>query len=203
MAVVNHEPKKLVLAWFVISSFVVLWDTGYILSRPHSFAGGKWHWIWKPYALYGDIDYIYSKTQYELKNGFTAAQGAMNIVETLLNFLYVYMAAIDGRPRLRALAPLVGLSVAIMTFWKTALYWLQDYLTGPKGWGFTGHNKVYEFWVLFAIPNGFWLVVPAILSVYFYREISSRLLTAAGLGPEPVGPAAGTRSRARKSVKSQ
>jgi len=49
----------------------------------------------------------------------------MNVVETILNFLYVYMAAIDGRPQLRATAPLVGLSVAIMTFWKTALYWLQ------------------------------------------------------------------------------
>jgi hypothetical protein len=152
--------------------------------------------------LYGDIDYIYSRKQYELKNGFTAAQGGMNIVETLMNFLYVYMAAIDGRPQLRAVAPLVGLSVALMTFWKTVLYWLQDYLTGPNGWGFTGHNKPYEFLVLFAIPNGFWLLVPALLSVYFYREISVHLLTAAGFGPEPIGPAAGTRSRARKSVKS-
>lgn len=49
----------------------------------------------------------------------------MNIVETILNFLYVYMAAIDGRPSLRAVSPLVGLSVALMTFWKTVLYWLQ------------------------------------------------------------------------------
>ena len=57
------------------STKLTSWDTGYIFSRPHSFAGGKWHWLWKPYALYGDIDYIYSKTQYELKNGFTAAQG--------------------------------------------------------------------------------------------------------------------------------
>jgi hypothetical protein len=122
------------------------WDTGYILARPHSFAGGKWHWIWKPYGLYGDIDYIYSRKQYELKNGFTAAQGqcsslksdrsiqrltpaliliqgSMNIVETILNFLYVYMAT--GRPELKAVSPLIGLSVALMTFWKTVLYWLQ------------------------------------------------------------------------------
>jgi hypothetical protein len=47
----------------------------------------------------------------------------MNIVETILNFLYVFMAT--GKPQLKAVAPLVGLSVALMTFWKTALYWLQ------------------------------------------------------------------------------
>jgi hypothetical protein len=47
----------------------------------------------------------------------------MNIVETILNLLYVFMAT--GKPQLKAVAPLVGLSVALMTFWKTALYWLQ------------------------------------------------------------------------------
>lgn len=125
----------------------------------------------------------------------------MNIVETVLNFVYVYMAAIDGRPQMRALAPLVGFSVALMTFWKTALYWLQDYLGGPNGWHFTGHNKTYEFLVLFVIPNGFWLVVPALLGFYFYNVISTQLLAGAGLYPEPNGPAAGTRSRGRKSLK--
>lgn len=79
----------------------------------------------------------------------------------------------------------------------------QDYLSGPKGWGYTGHNKPYDFFVLFVIPNGFWLLVPALISVYFYNEISSHLLTAAGVGPEPNGPSGGTRSRARKSLKSQ
>ena len=49
----------------------------------------------------------------------------MNVVETILNFLYVYLAAIDGRPQARAVSPLVGFSVALMTFWKTVLYWLQ------------------------------------------------------------------------------
>lgn len=82
-----------------------------------------------------------------------------------------------------------------MTFWKTVLYWAQDFLSGPKGWGYTGHNKAYEFLVIFALPNSMWLIVPAILSVYFARQIGQMLITAAGLA----GPAGGTRSRTRKS----
>lgn len=49
----------------------------------------------------------------------------MNIVETILNFTYVYLAAVQPNARLRAVAPIVGFTSAIMTFWKTALYWLQ------------------------------------------------------------------------------
>lgn len=44
----SSDPPKGVLAWFTISSLVVLWDAAYIFSRPHSFQGGKWHWIWSP-----------------------------------------------------------------------------------------------------------------------------------------------------------
>lgn len=64
------------------------WDTGYIFARPHSFAGGKLHWLWQPYALYGDIDYIYSRKQFELKNGFTAAQGACALVSLTVDSAY-------------------------------------------------------------------------------------------------------------------
>lgn len=129
-------------------------------------------------------------------------EGYMNIIETILNFAYVYMAAIDGRPAWRAASPVLGLSVALMTFWKTVLYWLQDYLSGPKGWGYTGHNSAYDFFVLFALPNGFWLLVPLILTAYFAIEIAGNLQAAAGVSGFD-GPAGSTRSRQRKSLKGQ
>jgi hypothetical protein len=148
---------------------------------------------------------------------------SLNVVETILNFAYVYLAAVQQNARLRAIAPIVGFSSVIMTFWKTALYWMQvracamsqglyrkltmasnfhlfyiqDYLGGPKGWSYTGHNKPYEFFFIFALPNSMWLIVPAILSVWFGLGLAENLLQAAGLA----GPAGGTRSRApRKSV---
>lgn len=55
--------------------FCSSWDTGYIVLRPHSFKGGKYHFLWQPYDLYGKIDLIYSRRFYEEFNGFTAAQG--------------------------------------------------------------------------------------------------------------------------------
>lgn len=195
-AVTVADPPKWVLGWFIISSLIVCWDTGYIFARPHSFFGGKWHWLWAPYKQYGDVDLIYSKRFFDLHNGFTAAQGAMNVVETVLNFTYVYLAAFQPNVRLRASAPVIGFAAVIMTFWKTVLYWLQDYLSGPKGWGYTGHNKSLEFWLLFFIPNAQWLIFPAILAVFFGRQISELLVAGAGLA----GPAGGTRARSRKST---
>jgi hypothetical protein len=62
-------------AWFVISAFVIAWDVGYcfmrfgaldsktrhkltFFSRPRSMLGGDLHWIWKPYALYAEVDHV-------------------------------------------------------------------------------------------------------------------------------------------------
>ncbi|PWN33472.1 uncharacterized protein FA14DRAFT_156167 [Meira miltonrushii] len=189
------DPPKWILGWFIISSFIVMWDTGYILGRPHTFKGGKWHFLWQPYDLYGDVDLIYSKRFYELHNGFTLAQGLMNIVETILNFSYVYLAAYQSNARLRAIAPVIGFTAAIATFWKTVLYWAQDWASGPKGWGYTGHNTAYNFIVIFFLPNFQWILFPAAIAFSLGRTMSQSLIQAAGLA----GPAGGTRSRTRKS----
>lgn len=57
--------------------------------------------------------------------------------------------------------------------------------------------------MLFAIPNGAWLIFPLWIAVVFGIEIAHHLRLAAGLEGNPVGPAAGTRSRTRKSLKAQ
>src|SRR5690242_12203083 len=49
-----HAPTNLTLLWLIVSLPLVAWDTGYILLRPHSMPGGKFHWpLWVPYELYG------------------------------------------------------------------------------------------------------------------------------------------------------
>ena len=47
--------------------------------------------IWKPYELYGQVDYMYGWKAYNEHNGFTAAQGTLNVVETVgyLGYLWV------------------------------------------------------------------------------------------------------------------
>jgi hypothetical protein len=60
--------------------------------------GGSLHWpLWVPYELYGKADYIYGWKAFESHNGFTAAQGFLNIIETLMYIYYLYLLFAFGR----------------------------------------------------------------------------------------------------------
>lgn len=148
-----HTPSAAVTIWLVMSVPLVLWDAGYVLLRPHSMPGGKWHSpIWTPYALYGTIDYIYGWPAFNARNGFTAAQTVLNLLETAcyvfyLAVIYRYGATVmptSGRAaqkvkvrkglswflldekvvagRIGAVALLVAFSGSVATFSKTVLY---------------------------------------------------------------------------------
>ncbi|KAG8806096.1 hypothetical protein FRC19_007473, partial [Serendipita sp. 401] len=118
---------------------------------PHSFRGGKYHWIWKPYSLYQDIDLIYGVEAYARGDGFTAAQSFLNIVESIVNFIYVYKAHISKDP----IAPLIGFTAATCSFSKTVLYWAQEYFCNYCAVGHNGLSTLFWLWV---IPNGLVLI---------------------------------------------
>jgi len=110
--------------------------------------GGKLHWpIYVPYELYGKTDYIYGWKAFNEGNGFTSAQGFLNIIESLMYAYYLYIvfaygkaskAQGSGAPDAEkvgflgqqrsvagskgALAVLVAYSAAVMTVSKTVLY---------------------------------------------------------------------------------
>ncbi|PGH17362.1 hypothetical protein AJ79_01246 [Helicocarpus griseus UAMH5409] len=144
----RHTPSVIATLWLSLSVPVVLWDASYVLFRPHSMPGGTLHYIWSPYALYGTIDYIYGWPAWNNRNGFTAAQSLMNLVETACYLFYLYVLfqygitpshgrgrkskaakqsrfldlkkSVDGR--LGAIALLVVFSGSVMTLSKTVLY---------------------------------------------------------------------------------
>lgn len=113
--------------------------------------GGKWVWpLYTPYELYGTIDYIYGAKAWDAHNGFTAAQGSLNILETAMYFAYLYIVYqhgqqedIEGRGapskdtigklgaartvygRQAGVAVLIAFSAALMTLSKTVLYCMQ------------------------------------------------------------------------------
>lgn len=100
--------------WFLVTTPIILWDVGFCFMRfvvkissallnaggthlgrpcyrPRSFKGGDLHWIWKPYALYQNIDLVsdsirliqslklisaqvYGVETYKRGDGFTNAQ---------------------------------------------------------------------------------------------------------------------------------
>ncbi|KAK4052068.1 hypothetical protein OIV83_002362 [Microbotryomycetes sp. JL201] len=129
--------------------------------------GGDLFWLWAPYELYGQVDAVYSRRFFEQGNGFTSAQGLLNVVESILNFAYLGLEA-NKSP----IAVLVGFTTVLLTFWKTVLYWLQDQ---QCGWCLTGHNDRGKWWLLFAIPNGFWLVAPLAIACVFGAELAQGL----------------------------
>ena len=113
--------------------------------------GGKLHYpFWVPYELYGKVDLVYSPAAYHARNGWTGAQGLINVVETLAYFVYLYIVyaygeqdnvqgrgapdknimgrlqalsesrTLSGKPA--AIAVMLCYSTALVTFSKTVLY---------------------------------------------------------------------------------
>lgn len=106
--------------------------------------GGKLHWpLWTPYELYGTVDHIYGFPAYNANNGFTAAQGSLNAVETALYLYYVWIVVSKGvkakvpqggsaitklgwarevNGKAGATAVLILFATSLMTLSKTILY---------------------------------------------------------------------------------
>jgi len=157
-------------AWFVVSTLLVFWDAGYCLARPRSFPGGDLAWIWPGYDYYGTVDLIYGTKAYADNDGFTSGQAALNLVENGVNIAYLYLAHVQQSP----LAPLIGLIGVTMTFWKTVLYWAQEYYCGGC---MIGHNSWFTLIAWWIFPNGAWLVVPGIIAYIFGSDIARSLKT--------------------------
>lgn len=131
----SHTPTPATLFWLAVSLPLVVWDTGYVLGRPATMEGGSLHWpLYVPYELYAKTDYVYGWKALQDKNGFTSAQGTLNVIETLMYGVYLYLYFAKGTAvgakgakkvvtgRAGALAVLVGFSAAVMTLSKTVLY---------------------------------------------------------------------------------
>jgi hypothetical protein len=105
--------------WLLLSSLIVVWDAGFVLTRPHSMPGGKWAHIWKPSELYITIDKMYGN----MEDKFVFTQSCFNVLEIIIN-LTAFCLLITKRTRLGALIALCGLC---FTFWKTCIYFVYGY----------------------------------------------------------------------------
>ncbi|KAI1484070.1 hypothetical protein F4774DRAFT_364680 [Daldinia eschscholtzii] len=185
----SHAPSRLTLLWFAVSLPLVIWDSGYVLLRPLTMEGGPLHWpIYAPYKLYGEVDHVYGWKAFHARNGFTSAQGSLNVLETAMYLVYVWIyfrsgatdargrattRVLSGRPA--AVAVLMAFSAAVMTLSKTVLYWLQEYFSGFDN---IGHNSLQDLILLWIIPNGLWLIFPSYLIYVMGGEIIEGLSAA-------------------------
>lgn len=125
-----------------------------MLLRPHTMPGGYLHEpLWKPYALYGEVDHMYGFKQWNLNNPFAATQSWLNLVENVLYLVYLGLWYVNGRAlapgarravggKVGALAVLVGFSAAVMTVSKTVLYCKWDGLVTVCVRGWLGIGKL-------------------------------------------------------------
>ncbi|KAF2226071.1 hypothetical protein BDZ85DRAFT_192705 [Elsinoe ampelina] len=198
----SHTPSNLTLIWLGISLPLVIWDCGYVMLRPHSMPGGKYHWPWQPYELYGRVDQVYGFKAWNENNGFTAAQGTLNIVETVGYLVYLWIVYTKGRQSevegrgapgtdkvgglgramrvtgyWAGVACLLGFAVTVMTWSKTVLYWLNEAYSGFDN---IGHNDAWTLVTLWVLPNAPWIVIPIYLTYVFGAEILQGLEFAAG-----------------------
>lgn len=155
--------------WFLVTAPIIFWDASYCFMRPRSMAGGDLHWIWTGYEIYQEVDHVYGVESLLRNDGFPNAQAFLNVVETLLNITYLYLAHVSPTPA----APLIGLTSATMTFSKTLLYWLQEYYCG---WCATGHNDLVTWIQLFLIPNVLWIFCPAMIVFTLGKDIATALV---------------------------
>ncbi|KAF1352979.1 hypothetical protein EJ07DRAFT_168556 [Lizonia empirigonia] len=198
-----HTASNLTILWLTVSLPLVLWDSLYILLRPHTMAGGWLQWpIWKPYEIYAAIDYVYGWPGWESNDGFGGAQGALNAIETILYGLYLMIIynhsvtaptgtgldvsseglgawlsggrKVCGKSGNRAVV--IGFAAAVMTLSKTVLYYFNEYFSNFKS---VGHNDWFTIFLFYGVMNGLWVVFPTYMTIVFGSDIVKALDVAA------------------------
>jgi hypothetical protein len=147
--------------WFAISIPLVLWDIAFVLLRPYSMPGGSLAFLWAPYAKYVTVDLSYG----DLGDGFVWAQAMMSAGEIALGLVGLAMAWRRPRP----LATLLVFSVSLLTCAKTILILLIQVVTHGES---VGHNALPDLLLLYLVPNGAWVVVPALVAVSTGRMLT-------------------------------
>ncbi|KAF7312041.1 hypothetical protein MIND_00216200 [Mycena indigotica] len=157
---------------FLLTAPLMIWDAGYCLMRPRSMPGGDLYWFWKPYELYGMVDYVrglgsslwsmltrivrqvYGVKAYENGEGFASAAAILNLLETFANIGYLvgtHVVPFDA-------APLVGYTGATATLAKTVLYSSQEYFCNGCA---VGHNTPFNLFAFWVFPNIVWMLFTA------------------------------------------
>ncbi|KAH6122775.1 hypothetical protein HBI64_155880 [Parastagonospora nodorum] len=197
-----HTASNITVFWLAVSIPLVLWDSLYILLRPHTFEGGALQWpLWKPYEIYAAIDKVYSRSAWDAQEGFGGAQGALDAVELVMYGLYAMIlynhgvkapagtgvqvgegvsAWFAGGVKIRGAignrAVLIGFAASVMTLSKTVLYYFNEYFSGFAS---VKHNDWFTIFLFYGVMNGLWVIFPAYMTVVFGSDILTALDIAA------------------------
>lgn len=124
-----HKPRLSVLLWTAFTFPFTIWDTLYIALRPRTLPGHEWHDpIWTQVGTYAAVDGVYGEQAWIEGEGWTAAQGVVNVTEVILCLWYyalVRKSRNEGKcvgGRVGSKACVVGLMAGTATLTKSMLY---------------------------------------------------------------------------------
>ncbi|KAJ7040992.1 hypothetical protein C8F04DRAFT_1253497 [Mycena alexandri] len=121
--------------------------------------GGDLNWFWAPYALYQKVDlaaspWVYGIPSFERGDGFLNAQSLLNIVEALLNILYVYTAHVVQ--------------------WLPPPLWAST----PQPRRFLRPSSIGVLIQYQIIPGGLWIVFPSFILLTLWKDLAADLTLA-------------------------
>ncbi|KAF8652323.1 hypothetical protein AX16_004450, partial [Volvariella volvacea WC 439] len=128
--------------WIFVMSLLMIWDAGYIFMRPRSLPGGDLRWIWSVYSYMEPVDHLYGKRALDLSDGLLGSIGAINLVETVLNCMYIWKTYLVETPERSA--PLYAFTSASMCLAKMIILVARQHFCG---WCELRHNEFLPlFW---------------------------------------------------------
>ncbi|KAF2659450.1 hypothetical protein K491DRAFT_712723 [Lophiostoma macrostomum CBS 122681] len=122
------------------------------------------------------VDHTYGEQAWLEREGFTAAQGVINMLEVTLYMVYFFIAWRHGKGGVRgafggkwaARAVLVEFAAGTITATKTSLYFMREVFSGYK---FTGHAQMHPIWTLWGFMNLVYILASSYMMFTFGTDI--------------------------------
>ena len=150
----------LTIFWFVASAATVCIDLSFVLGRPWTLTAKGIPWEW--WQLYATHDRRYG----DLNDGWVVVQSYLNVVEVVMQLAAVVLSFAG----VRTIANKVAVTVAVMTFYKTVIYFLIEVF---EDYRFTKHNSPKDLWLMVIIPSGVWLLMSLVVFLQSWARLGA------------------------------
>ena len=149
-----------------------------MLSRPHSFPGGKVAWLFVPFAKYMVVDKVYG----DVTISFGWAQSTLCLIENAI-LLYAIIRHWKEVANNQSTEGILGQSdfFAFLTcsiqWGKSVFYWIHD---AYGGFSHIRHNTPQDLILFFIIPNMIWLIGPLFVFSHMSGKFARTIAAAKG-----------------------
>ncbi|EAN79146.1 Emopamil binding protein, putative [Trypanosoma equiperdum] len=151
-------------AWLLLTAPVVLLDAVFVLNRPKTpdtpHPLGELV-LFQPWTVYATYDRRYAPNE----DAFVVAQSWMNLLEVTLGLLALLLSFSGYWKSAIKLAAVVS----VMTFSKTLLYFVMDFVEGGE---YTRHIGYLDKLLMVLLPSSVWIIAPFFTAIRCLQSLS-------------------------------